>query len=114
MRPGLSEGMSIAAAPASASDRPSAARITKEGSLPDFCGSTRTAAARKRSSGGVSAAEAGAPASTTVAAISPGVPGTHPYDPTWIVRSIGETIRPLAAPRVQRDSSGYSSKRAFA
>jgi len=42
------------------------------------------------------------------------VPGTHPYDPTWIVRSIGETIRPLAAPRVQRDSSGYSSKRAFA
>ncbi len=28
--------------------------------------------------------------------------------------SSGLVIRPVAAPRVQRDSSGYSSKRAFA
>ena len=114
MRPGLSDGISIAAAPASASAFASCERITKDGSTPDFCGSTSTKAPRNRSSGAGSVAEAGDPRSRSGAATSPDVPGTHANEPTRIARSIGATIRPLAGPRVQREARSNSSKRALA
>ena len=52
--------------------------------------------------------------STSGTASDPAVPGTQAYEPIVIGRSIGDVIRPEAGPRVHRDSSGYSSKRALA
>src|SRR5262249_8042503 len=112
IRPGLSEGTSIAAAPTPASARARVARITTDGSFPACCGSTRTTAPRSRSCGAGSVLDAGAPRSMTGAVTAPEVPGTHAYEPTWIALSTGATIRPDADPRIQRDWSGYSSKRA--
>ena len=87
--------------------------MTKAGSSPTLCTSTSTAAPRTRSAGGVQSPTAARPMSTSGAAISPDVPGTHAIEPIVIGRSIGERIRPDAGPRVQRDAIGYSSKCAF-